>query len=180
MMRERRVHDRETGRDDQQRAKARVPLARLLERLTAGGDRAKRQQAWRMQFGRAWEDFSRRILQVNRTRKERPLRRRMAGAQRRSQRLRFRQVVELLRMRFCCRAPSVKRSHRMVRVVARSAARVAVEGLAILSPEIREGRVEGRVDAEAVDSVAEEAGLAEGPAVAERVEGEEEGLRVRR
>jgi hypothetical protein len=68
----------------------------------------------------------------------------------------------------------------MVRVVARSAARVAVEGLAILSPEIREGRVEGRVDAEAVDSVAEEAGLAEGPAVAERVEGEEEGLRVRR
>src|SRR5712692_2094399 len=126
-----------------------------------------------MRFGRAWADSSRPILRVSRAGKaRRPWRPRMAAVQGRSQRLRFRRAAELPRMRFCCKAPLAKRSHRMVREAAGSAGRVVVGGLAALSreiPEDLEGREAGPVDAAAVaaDSVAV-AGryLAEGQAVA--------------
>src|SRR4029077_8825018 len=138
-----------------------------------------------MRFARGWADSSRPILQVSPVvRSKRAWRHRMAAVVVRSQRSRFRLAVELLRMRFCCKAPSVKRYHRIVQGAGGSARRAAARrGPAVLSREIQEDRVEDPVGAAAVvaDLVVEVAGsaaagapdLAEGPAVAaEREEGE--------
>src|SRR4029077_9825232 len=97
-----------------------------------------------MRFARGWADSSRPILQVSPVvRSKRPWRHRMAAVAARSQRSRFRLAVELLRMRFCCKARSVKRCHRIVQGAGGSARRAAARrGPAVLSREIQEGRVE--------------------------------------